>query len=82
MLVVRVELWPGGNYRTARTIASMVIGNQSQLAEESDYHIRRHTDGSTLLGVAEEEVEFEIKQHKRSQSVWALVAKAAGYMPR
>jgi len=77
MLVVRVELWPGGNYRKSRTISTMIVGNISQLAEISDYDIRMHEGAVDHLDIPEREEHFELKGHRRKQSVWAIIAKAA-----
>jgi hypothetical protein len=77
MLVVRVELWPGGDYRRANTIATMIVGNQSALADTSDYSVRATENGAPHLGILPSESEFLIKDHPRKQSVWELIAKAA-----
>lgn len=77
MLLVRVELWPSGDYRRAKTVASMVIGNTSDLADSSDYEITASENGADHLGIAPSEAKFSIKSHVRKQTVWALLARAA-----
>lgn len=77
MLVVRVEIWPGGDYRKAKTIASMTAGNTtSVLIDDCDYDIYMHEAAYLPCGTPEHEERFEIKEHPRKQSVWVLIAEA------
>ncbi|MHC2674478.1 hypothetical protein ACVI1J_006641 [Bradyrhizobium diazoefficiens] len=39
MLVVTIQLWPGGSSALRRPVATMHIGNVSDLADVSDYHV-------------------------------------------
>lgn len=65
MMVVTVEVWPGGRVLHRRVIGTLNIGNVSQLADVSDY--KCVLDGSK---------EFKVKGHRRSDGAWALVRKA------
>lgn len=77
MLLIRVELHPGGDSVRAKTIATARIGNISDLADVSDYVVRAQEIGAQHLGVLPRESEFRIEGHLRKQSVWALVAAVA-----
>ena len=64
MLVVKVEVWPGGDESRAREIGRMDVGNVSDLAEESDY-VYRVDGGEWADGV----------HHQRSKGAWVLVRR-------
>lgn len=79
MLVIRVELWPGGSIENRRVIAEMNIANISNLAERSDYRVIATEDPSDITGLVDGLNEnFVVQNHLRRQSVWALVGRAAG----
>lgn len=40
MIVVKVELWPGGDPKRARDLGTATIANVSALGEHSDYEVR------------------------------------------
>jgi hypothetical protein len=50
MLMVTIELVPGGLWPMRRTIASMRISNASELAEVSDYTVEAIEDTNPLTG--------------------------------
>ena len=69
MLVVTVEVWPGGDPLRKRNIGSMTLANMSELNECSDYegflhHGDGHSDHITVQG------------HFRSRGAWELIRKA------
>lgn len=64
MLVVRLEVWPGGDGRMARVIDELRIGNVTELASVSDYVVFH---GS---------MRAEVKGHVRDRGPWPLVAGA------
>jgi hypothetical protein len=73
MIVVKVELWPGGDESRSESLGEAKIWNESNLADISDYGYLLKTeetpyqDGLLTCG--------DIKQHNRFQSVWSLVGK-------
>ena len=77
MLRVIIEIVPGGQAQLRRTIASMAIGNISNLADVSDYKVDAMESANHLIGTPPRSATCEVTGHDRRQSVWALVAKAA-----
>lgn len=77
MIVVKVELWPGGNGRRAKAIGAMQIANVSGLADVSDYSVRAFEDASQVTGEYARHATFQVCGHSRKQFVFALVAAAA-----
>lgn len=77
MLVITVDLVPGGFTPLRRTIATMNISNISDLAEISDYRIEASEASNPIAGTSPRTVRCVIHGHARAQSVWALLAKAS-----
>ncbi|APG13749.1 hypothetical protein BKD09_35870 [Bradyrhizobium japonicum] len=77
MLVITVDLVPGGFTPMRRTIAAMNISNISDLAEISDYRIEASETSNPLAGTPPRTVRCVIHGHARAQSVWALLVKAS-----
>ena len=77
MIRVSIEFWPNGREERAREIARMNIGNISDLAPVSDYEIWASSDANPL-GQPALVVSGIVVTHRRKDSIWALVAKAAG----
>lgn len=65
MLVVSVEVWPGGDIRRRRAIGTASIVNISDLADTSDYEV--YVDGEQYPNV---------EGHVRSAGPWPLIARA------
>lgn len=63
MLVVTVEVWPGGRPLERRVIGVLNLANVSELADLSDYE--GYLDGKRV----------EVKEHKRSDGAWALIRR-------
>ena len=82
MLRVIVELVPGGYAPLRRTIASMSIGNISDLADVSDYKIQATEAANPLTATPPRSATCVVSRHDRRQSVWALIAKAAEEITR
>jgi len=76
MLVVTVELWPGGSSALRRPIGTMHIGNISDLADLSDYRIIAMETANPLTGTPPGIAKFSVLAHARRQRVWALVQRA------
>lgn len=78
MLFIKIELWPGGDRTRKRELGQMTIGNIGGDIERGDYavHATEHPSDITGLPKGMDE-QFVVKNHKRRQSVWALVGLAA-----
>lgn len=70
MLVIRVEIWPGGNPRGRRTIGTAAIANVSELANVSDYTVALMDERGYVSDVR------EVHRHRRSAGFWPLLARA------
>jgi hypothetical protein len=77
MLVIKVELWPGGYEGMKRTLAKAHIGNVSNLADVSNYVVSVSEGPNPIAGAPAWSARGRIDGHDRQQSVWALVAKTA-----
>jgi hypothetical protein len=69
MLVVRVELWPGGDSRFAREIGWGGFANVSGLADVSDYVCVLNDDAGAQVAVM-------VRGHERAAGFWPLLARA------
>jgi hypothetical protein len=77
MLVITIDLVPGGYEPHRRCIGSMRIINASSLTNVSDYVVEATEAHNPLTGTRPRSVDCVVRGHHRAQSVWALVAKAA-----
>lgn len=77
MLVITVDLVPGGYEPHRRTIGSMRIANVSSLSDVSDYAIEAMEGANPLIGKLPCKVVCKVLAHDRRQSVWALLARAS-----
>lgn len=75
MLVVTVEVWPGGNLARRTVVGRMELANVSQLAAVSDYegHV---TDYGAHRVTSAQRVDIRVEGHVRADGVWELVEKA------
>jgi hypothetical protein len=70
MLVIKVELWPGGNPARAEEIGRIAMANVSSLAEDSNYvFVSKDDRGNTFSGM--------VRNHKRSEGFWKLLTRLA-----
>jgi hypothetical protein len=76
VLVVTIEIFPGGAQALRRTIATLRIANISYLADVSDYRIVGMQSDNPLTGEPPGIAEFSILAHPRRQRVWALLQRA------
>jgi hypothetical protein len=79
MLIINVEIWPGGDKAMSKEIARMEIRNismladNSMLADDSDYsYIISENPSSFSSGVFSQGT---VGNHNRFQSVWRLIKK-------
>jgi hypothetical protein len=63
-------------------VASMAIGNTSNLADVSDYQIDALESANPLTGTPSRSTSCKVLSHDRRQSVWTLVAKAAAELEK
>lgn len=78
MLVVKVELWPHGDRTKRRELGQMTIGNVGGDIERGDYLVNASERPSDITGLPDGmDEEFLVKNHKRQQSVWAIIGRAA-----
>lgn len=66
-----------GSKQNRKLVADCHAYNVSDLADISDYEFRSYEPEAPHLDIPRNLVEGEIKNHKRKQSVWALVEKIA-----
>jgi hypothetical protein len=76
LLVVTIDLVPGGYESYRRTISSMRIANLSNLADTSDYSVEVMEGANPLTGAKPRNAACTVRAHDRRQSVFALLAKA------
>ncbi len=69
-MVVRIEIWPGGDEATKRTIGTMQLGNVSELRAVSSYQGHMLNE----KGVATRG--FLVHGHERAKGPWELVRRA------
>ena len=79
MLRIIVELVPCGYELAKRELARAKLGNISNLTAVSTYVIRAGEDAHPLIGTPAWQRTGKIEDHKRDQSVWALVERAAAW---
>jgi len=71
MLVVTVELWPGGDPIHAKEIASVQIANMSNLADTSDYIVE--AQGEAWGEIPASTTRFIVVGHPRRLGVFELL---------
>jgi hypothetical protein len=76
MLVITVEVWPGGSAWMRRRVAEMRISNISNLSTVSDYLVEAVEEFNPLTGDAPRTAECLVTAHARRQSVWKLLLRA------
>ncbi|SEI20900.1 hypothetical protein [Tardiphaga sp. OK245] len=77
MLIITIDLVPGGYESFRRTIGSMRIANISDLADVSDYKVEVTEGANHLAGTSARNARCTVERHDRRQTIWALLAKAA-----
>jgi hypothetical protein len=79
VLRIIVELVPGGYEPAKRELARAELGNVSGLAAVSTYVIRAGEGANPLTRAPAWQRTGTIEDHRRDQSVWALVERAAAW---
>ncbi len=72
MIVITVELWPGGRESEKRTLASMVIVNDGTGSETRGNYDYLVAGKRGLVGMGRGRIE---NWHRQSQHVWKLVRR-------
>jgi len=80
MIRVTIEIVPSGFEPARRTIGSLKMSNVSELASISSYEVDAMEAANPLCGTPARAVSFRIDGHKRAQSVWVLLARAAAFL--
>lgn len=75
MMVVTIEIWPGGDECYSFEIGRMEVSNISNLAEVSDYHAHIVQRGTPSLNVNAMEKTVLVQGHRRRSGAWALVRR-------
>jgi hypothetical protein len=71
-----LAILPGGSSALRRTLATLRIGNISDLADVSDYECFAMEGANVLTGNPPRMCTFFVRGHNRQQSVWALLGAA------
>ena len=75
MMVVSIEIWPGGDKSYGFEIGRMEVSNISNLAEVSDYHAHIVQRGASSLNVSAMDKTVLVQGHPRRNGAWALVRR-------
>jgi hypothetical protein len=78
MILVTIELLPGGSPLGRRTLATMEIANVSDLAPTSDYRVETFEERNPLARRDDRGTTVIVRAHDRRRSVLHLVGKAIG----
>lgn len=73
MIVVTIQVLPGGDASRAFAIGATVIANLSGLAPNSSYDCNVATAGSVELGIAPFEKRFTVHGHHRRDGILKLL---------
>lgn len=76
MIVVKIELWPGGNPVSARELGRTYIDNVGGSKDRGDYRVRVQRRGSSPSEYKQTRM-GKVKDYPRlSYNVWRLVIRA------
>lgn len=73
MLMITAEIWPGGDKSRKHVIGEMRIGNESDLANVSNYSVTTSQAADASSGAAGWQSSIVTNDHRRSDGMWALV---------
>lgn len=74
MLIVRAEIWPGGDGRCRYPVGEIVAANESELAAVSAYCGAISQEPAPHIVIEGWRREFTLSCHRRNSGVWPLVA--------
>jgi hypothetical protein len=77
MLILTIELVPGGLSPLRRSIGTVQISNVSELADISNYKLLAMEGANPLIGTSARVAECILIGHDRRQTVWKLIEAAA-----
>ncbi|WLA63772.1 hypothetical protein [Bradyrhizobium diazoefficiens] len=77
MLIIDIELVPGGVHPLRKSIGSLRISNLSNLANVSDYAVVAMEAANPLTSAPSRIAKCTVVNHPRRQSVFALLRAAA-----
>lgn len=80
MMVVSVQIWPGGDESFRFEIGRMEVSNMSNLAEISDYHAHVVQQSAPRLDVDAIDRIVWAKGHPRREGAWALVKRVLDHL--
>lgn len=75
MMVVSIEIWPGGDESGSFEIGRMEVSNISNLAEVSDYHAHIVQLCTPSLNVNAMDKTVLVQGHPRRNGAWDLVRR-------
>lgn len=73
MLIVRAEIWPGGDPAGGFEIGSMEVANESLALGVSSYSVNIQQTAHAGIGIEPLLLDLTVSGHRRSDGVWALV---------
>lgn len=77
-MVVRIEIWPGGDEQAAFEIGRMDVANVGTVADVGVYSASLSQRATPVLGVPSFVRSVMVPSHPRRDGPWALVARVLG----
>ncbi|PHQ64536.1 hypothetical protein DAH51_26190 [Sphingobium yanoikuyae] len=78
MMVVRIEIWPGGDEQAAFEIGRMDVANVGTVADVGAYAASVTQRATPTIGVPSFVRSVTVASHPRGDGPWALVARVLG----
>jgi hypothetical protein len=78
MMVVRIEIWPGGDEQAAFELGRMDVTNVSTVADVGSYTASITQRETPTLRVPSFVRNVRVASHPRGDGPWALVARVLG----
>lgn len=75
MMVVKIEVWPGGDESRAREIERLFVANISALADTSDYVYEFVQPGQPRTAATLDQPDGLVTDHVRSDGAWELTRR-------
>jgi len=82
MMVVRIEIWPGGDEQAAFEIGRMDVANVGAVADVGAYAASVTQRATPTIGVPSFVRSVTVASHPRGDGPWALVARVLGEASR